>query len=470
MIIWRLGVFHVGIVTIAIYNLGVVYGLLLLYFLHRIMGIVVSPFGYEFARGNDIVHMYDLEHAPHNCFVFWEMDKISFDELKYKGFKNWAIKNLRKFRQIPVNVLGFWFWKDVDESLALEQVKMCNEDIHSQEDLLKYGDKLINVKIPVDKPQWYIEHIEDYKPNKSACVMIYHHWFTDGVGLANALLFFNDEEHRPKELPGKGRGIPWYFYYIYAFVSPIWFLTGVIELYKSKWNDLYKMKSPIGNSGSSINLMTKEYKFEDLRKWYKQFDGHTFNHFMMGVVSKSLYQWFEQNNTKEIGDLLTIVPATMKPFTFDLKELNISNYTAGSTYQFPLRKDLKEAIKETTEGFNYYHTYASLIYTVLMLKMFMIQPPVLGKLAYRHFWSKLDLTFSNIQGFREPLYLWNKKIDRIYGFLNPYCGSHVWIVTNSYNTKVWVQVSADTKIEMDPKQLIDQIENILDHQIAQATK
>ena len=88
MIIWRLGVFHVVIATIAIYNLGVVYGLLLLYFLHRIMGIVVSPFGYEFARGNDIVHMYDLEHAPHNCFVFWEMDKISFDDLKYKGFKN----------------------------------------------------------------------------------------------------------------------------------------------------------------------------------------------------------------------------------------------------------------------------------------------------------------------------------------------------------------------------------------------
>lgn len=79
-----------------------------------------------------------------------------------------AIKNIRKFSQVPVNILGFWFWKDIDKRLAYDQVKECKEDIHSQEELLNYGNKIINIKIPIDKPQWYIEHIEDYQPGKSA--------------------------------------------------------------------------------------------------------------------------------------------------------------------------------------------------------------------------------------------------------------------------------------------------------------
>ena len=41
----------------------------------------------------------------------------------------------------------------------------------------------------------------------------------------------------------------------------------------------------------------------------------------MGVGSKAVYQWFDQAGAQGIDGLLTIVPAVMKPFTFDLNKL-----------------------------------------------------------------------------------------------------------------------------------------------------
>ena len=194
------------------------------------------------------------------------MDKIEFETLKNDGFGA-IFKKLRKFRQVPTNIFGFWFWKDVDVKLAFDQVQKYEMDIHSEEQILEYCDKLINYKIPVDKPQWMLKHIEDYQPGKSACIFLYQHCFTDGVGLVNSLLFFNnDDQHRPKKAPGSGRGIPWYYFLFYSILMPYCFITSVHEIFPKKWPDLFKVKSKTGNSGMSKNLITKEYEFEQLRK------------------------------------------------------------------------------------------------------------------------------------------------------------------------------------------------------------
>ena len=135
----------------------------------------------------------------------------------------------------------------------------------------------------------------------------------------------------------------------------------------------------------SKNLITKEYEFEQLRKCYKRYEGRTFNQFIMGAGSKAIYKWFDQAGAHGIDGLLTIVPAVMKPFTFDIKKLDMANYTSGSTFQFKLRKDIEWAMQDTTEGFMKYFGMHRLIYTVLMLNLFMVLPPFFGKLAYRTF-------------------------------------------------------------------------------------
>lgn len=220
MILWKLGLGHAILIYCAVSLFGPLYGMLSLITLHTLLRLILPRYGLEFARGNDIVHMYDLKHNPHNVVLFWEMDKIDFETLKNDGFGS-IFKKLRKFRQVPTNILGFWFWKDVDVKLAFDQVQKYEMDIHSEEQILEYCDKLINYKIPVDRPQWMLKHIENYQPGKSACIFMYQHCFTDGVGLVNSLLFFNnDDQHRPKKAPGSGRGVPWYYYLIYSLLMP----------------------------------------------------------------------------------------------------------------------------------------------------------------------------------------------------------------------------------------------------------
>lgn len=250
-----------------------------------------------------------------------------------------------------------------------------------------------------------VKVVEDYKPGVTACLMVYQHAFTDGIGVANSFIFFNDKEHRPKSLPGDGKDFPWYLYLFYSFLAPYSFLTSVHELYPHKSENIKKLKSLIGNSGMTTNLITKEYNFEDIRKCYKKYPGRTYNQFIMGVGSKALHKWFQQYNVNDVKGLVTIAPAAMKPFTADIDKLDLGNYTSGSTFNFPIRGDFEQAMEETTKGFHHYHTIRHLIYTVLMLNIFKLLPPFFGKLTYRTFCNSLDMTFTNVKGFSEPVYI-----------------------------------------------------------------
>lgn len=296
---------------------------------------------------------------------------------------------------------------------------------------------------------------------------MFNHSFTDGIGIVNSLSFLNNENHLPKNLP-EGRGLPWYIYLFYGLFFPFMLMIAIPELFPNRWKDWKMIKSPKGNSGECTNLISKEYKFDDLRKCYKRFEKRTLNHFMMGILSKSIYQWYEENGATDIQNICTIVPVGMKPLVLDIDELNMNNFTSGVTYEFPLRKQLPEAIEDAKKGFEYYFTLPYLIYTVLMVRIFQFLPPTLGWFVYQYFCRNLDLTFTNVPGHKEPMYICNKEIHRIHGFLNVYCGCNITIAVNSYNMIVTFQMTADNQLPMEPKRLLKLLEQNIDDEIAKS--
>ena len=402
---WNLGVTHILLLSLAVYNYGIVWGLISLIMLYFVLQALLAPLGYEFAAGSDIIHLYDSDTTPHNCLIYWEMDKIKFEDLKEQGFESWALKNIKKFSQVPVNILGFWFWKDVSPKIALNQIQKC-ETIHSQEELLQYSSKLINIKMPEGTPQWCVKFVEDYTSDKSLAILVFHHSFSDGNGMVNSLTFFSDESRYPKSMP-VGRGIPWYIYVAWGLLVPIMFFYSVPELFPRRWRDWGKIKSPNGNWGRCTNLISKQYEFKDLKECYKVYN-KTLNSYMMGIVSKSIYEWYSQNGAKDIKNICTIVPIAMKPFVKDIKKINMNNHTSGITWEFPLKPNLQEAINETKKGFDYYFSMPYLIYMIIMVKLFWMFPPDLGRFIYGFFCRNLDLTFTNVPGYKEPMYIWNK--------------------------------------------------------------
>ena len=232
------------------------------------------------------------------------------------------------------------------------------------------------------------------------------------------------------------------------------------------WEISRMIKTKSGeNSGDNVWILSKWYKLGDLKKSYKRFKGATMNNFMMGLVSKSIYKWYQMNGVDEPKQISTIVPVVMKPFSPHIDHVNMENGSSGVTFRLKLKENLEDAICQATKGFNFYFKLPYLIHIMIMLKAFGIFPNALGRYLYNFSWWNLDMTMSNVQGGNSPMYLWDKEITNIYGYLAPFWRWNLNFTYNSYREKVFVQITADRHIQMDPKQLMEIFEGFLEDQI-----
>ena len=74
--VWEYGLFHVILVAVSYYLLGIVKGITALIFLYYGVKWISAKFGYEIWVGNDVVHMFDSEKSPHNVILILELDRL----------------------------------------------------------------------------------------------------------------------------------------------------------------------------------------------------------------------------------------------------------------------------------------------------------------------------------------------------------------------------------------------------------
>ena len=167
----------------------------------RIIIKVIDTFGYQFAVGQDIIHFFDSEKAIPNLVGYMEIKKIDFFQLASVNLYKKGIMNIRKLRQIPVNIFGFFLWKDIDSDQAIKQVSKIDDSFESENDVIAYWNKWAHEKIPYTRPQWEIKLIENYSEETSLLFIKCHHSLTDGMGILTLFAFLNDDSFCPKSIP-----------------------------------------------------------------------------------------------------------------------------------------------------------------------------------------------------------------------------------------------------------------------------
>ena len=100
-----------------------------------------------------------------------------------------------------------------------------------------------------------------------------------------------------------------------------------------------------------------------------------------------------------------------------------------------------------------------------MCRAYALLPNAISKYLYHYSCWYLDLTMSNVQAGSRPMYLWDKEILNLYGYLAPFWNWNLNFTYNSYRDNVFAQITADKNLQMDPKQLMKIFEEILDEQI-----
>ena len=130
-----------------------------------------------------------------------EIKKIDFKTLRDRNLYQKGIMNIRKLRQIPINIFGFYLWKDIDSDEAIKQVSLMNDTFKSESDVIDYWNKWAHKKIPYSQPQWEMKLVENYSEDTSLLFIKCHHSLTDGMGILTLFAFLNDDSFCPKTIP-----------------------------------------------------------------------------------------------------------------------------------------------------------------------------------------------------------------------------------------------------------------------------
>ena len=132
------GIMQLCILFAMYYYLGLLWTVASLFAFFQILGVVIDYFGFQFAVGQDIIHFFDSEKVIPNCVGYVEMKKLDYNTLRNENLYKKGIMNVRKLRQIPRNILGFFLWQDVSSEKAIQQVSALNDTFASESDVIKY--------------------------------------------------------------------------------------------------------------------------------------------------------------------------------------------------------------------------------------------------------------------------------------------------------------------------------------------
>ena len=210
---------------VLLYIYGLLVSSVLFFTLYWVAYFVLLQLGYEMVTGLDAMAVIDpYVHNVKNCGGYFITGRLKASDLRDKYFLNKGVKKFKRLRQVWVKRFGLWLLKEVDEQLAIGQVKVIKEDIKTKEDIQAYMAKILAKKMDINKPLWEIHVKEDFDEETSIVFLTVHHLISDGMGMMGLITFLNDK-HNPDTII-QFRRIPFFYRYIYPC---LWIPFGIIE-------------------------------------------------------------------------------------------------------------------------------------------------------------------------------------------------------------------------------------------------
>lgn len=326
---WQYGLLHIVLIYSAVSLFGWLYGILFLIALVKTTDLILDKLGYVRLNFGDLMMSYEHPDVNHNIGGYFTLKKTDFESFK-KEIYNRGIVHIRKLSQVKVHHLGIGFWKDTNFDVAKAQIMKCKENIKTDEQCVEHINKLVNERMPFDRPLWEMHLLENYSEDSSVLFMRMHHSFTDAMGFVSMMSFLNDDQFRLK-IDKKFPRISIFMHIFFAIVGPIYVLYIILQLIflpndneVAKINEL-KQKDTFNNKFYA----SEELPFASLKKCYKRFEKTTFNDYIMGVLSTSLDKWYKHYGITGAKNIKTVVTVNTRNLPTKMSELKLENNTVG---------------------------------------------------------------------------------------------------------------------------------------------
>lgn len=433
------------------YNLPLFLAIPLLCLSYHIFHSILVPklFNYEPISLVDTFMLYETKYNRTHWGSITFYDKIEYSKL-YEIRLN-LIKQFPKLRKKVVSFFGCNYFQEIPISQA-EKGILKLQDIHTKEDLLAFCNKEFHQAFPKDGPLWKVFIIDDFNPNQTVQITFIHHSLYDGLAGVFLTWLYGPEEKemlpnlRPISLKEK----------IFLYLGLIYTLPlATLKIAMKK-----EERNPINNGKPLTGIKKMAYyddiSFEKIKADYKKC-GCTLNDYFLGVLSKSLKDYFKLKDPQ--GDHKTFnigFPINLREkYPTKFNEVVLENNITAADLAIPLIDDISET-KKITRIINRMKSSGEFFanYFFLVIGVFLMPKFIMCKVNM-FITEKTTICFSNVPFFRKPLVLRDSTclLQNEIGFLNNNSDIGVAMAILTYGERVSLTVLADTARLPEPDEL-----------------
>lgn len=377
-------------------------------------------------------------------------DKIEYSKL-YEIRLN-LIKKYAKLRKNIVSFLGCYYFRDISVQQAEKAIQKVS-GIHTKEEIIDFCNKNFHTAFPKEGPLWKLFIIDDYSPTQTVQICILHHCLYDG--LAGVFLTWLQGEEDVSMLPN---------FRPISLKEKIFLTLGLIyTLPKAILKIAMKKpeRNPINNGKPLTGIKKMAYyddiPFEKIKESYKK-SGATLNDYFLGVLSKSVKEYFKlKDPSKDYKSINIGFPINLREkYPKTHQEVLLENNITAADLTLPLIEDTSQETKKISRVINqmknsgeYYANKFFLIFGVFLMPKF-----VMCKVNM-FITSKTTLCISNVPFFKKPLVVkgTNSSIQMEIGFLNNNSDIGVALAILTYGEKISISIVADTARLPEPDEL-----------------
>jgi len=398
-----------------------------------------------------------------DAFMYYETPKnrchwgtiTFFDKIEYSKLRDIRVSFVKRFprlRQKVINFFGYCYFDDIPLDQAVTAIEKV-EGVHTKRELELFTEKVFHCAFPKEGPLWKVYIIDDYSDSQSVQISVLHHCLYDGIGGVFLTWLYGQEDvsmlpgFRPSSLKER---ILLHLGLLYSL--PIASIK--IALKKQERNPINNGK-PL--SGIKKLAFYDDIPFDKIKEDYKK-AGCTMNDYFMGVLSKSLKDYFKLKDPSGVYHNINIgFPINMRnDYPTKHSEVILENNITAADVTIPLVDDPMQESKKISRIVNQLKNSGMFFAFAYFLKMgVFFMPKVVMCNVNRFITSKTTLALSNVPFFKKKLTLQNTNcyLQNEIGFLNNNSDIGVAVCILTYGEKVSMSIVSDTARLPQPEEL-----------------
>jgi len=359
-----------------------------------------------------------------------------------------------------------YYWKTVSIEESLNQVKILDLKITSEDELLGYVQEEINNHINIFEGFPYEIQIIPFKnSNKGAVIFKFDHVFSDGLGIVSAICCLSNN-YDVNLFPPIMRTpkIPWYINIINYLMFPIYVPMVFYSLIMKNVNDTPLRKSKIP-SGKSRLCVTKPYDIAIFTKPRKDLNV-SFNDIILSIMSIAIKKFCGkpefQKEFPNVTEIKSIIAVGRKRVPNSMEEVLLNNEATGISFELPLVNNINDAKRLSKIVQPKIRNLGYITACEIMAHLFIeFLPTDLYHFLNNKFSQSVDIIVSNVPGPNSTLYYGNSKLIMIAPIATT-ANIRSFLPMITYNNTVRFVYSVDVDSGIDEKEFIKYLGEAID--------